>query len=72
MITEYYVPKRPRLVNIVYDSKEANHQPTIPVLSILQFTFYSGVDVLDPSQLGSLLWRKSLKYVSTIPGFRSM
>ncbi|EED17284.1 conserved hypothetical protein [Talaromyces stipitatus ATCC 10500] len=72
MITEYYVLKRPRLVNIVYDSKEANHLPTIPVLSILQFTFHSGVDVLDPSQLGSLLWRKSLKYVSTIPGFRSL
>lgn len=71
MITLYYVHKRPRLANIAYDSKEANHLPTNPVLSILQFTFYSGVDVSDSSQLVSLLWLTSLKYVSTIPGFQS-
>ena len=62
----------PCLGNIAWNSKEADQLPADPVLGILQFTFHSGVDVSEPSQPESVLWRHSLKFVSTILGFQRM
>jgi hypothetical protein len=67
-----YVAITPHLKNIAYNSKEADHLPPDPVLSILHFTFHPGVNVTEPSQLAYILWQKSLKFVSTVPGFRGM
>ncbi|RLL95788.1 hypothetical protein CFD26_104336 [Aspergillus turcosus] len=71
MITRH-VDIKPCLNNIAYDSKDADQLPANPVLGILQFTFHSGVDVSEPTQLASILWRKSLTFVSTIPGFQRL
>jgi hypothetical protein len=54
MITRH-VDIKPCLNNIPYDSKEADQLPANPVLGILQFTFHSGVDISQPTQLASLL-----------------
>ncbi|EED16713.1 hypothetical protein TSTA_017870 [Talaromyces stipitatus ATCC 10500] len=62
----------PCLNNIAYYSKEADLLPANPVLGILHFTFHSEVDVSESSQAASILWRKSLKFVSTIFGFQSL
>ncbi|KAL4912953.1 hypothetical protein BDW62DRAFT_214629 [Aspergillus aurantiobrunneus] len=67
-----YVAITPRLKNIAYNSKEADHLPADPVLSILYFTFHPGVNVTEPSQLAYVLWQKLLKFVSTVPGFQGM
>ncbi|KAH8700095.1 hypothetical protein BGW36DRAFT_415267 [Talaromyces proteolyticus] len=67
-----YVAIKPCLNHIAYDSKDADQLPATPVLGILQFTFHSGVNVSEPSQLASVLWRKSLTFVSTIPGFQRL
>ncbi|KAL5045880.1 hypothetical protein BDW71DRAFT_214829 [Aspergillus fruticulosus] len=69
-----YVAITPRLKNIAYNSKEAlaDHLPADPVLSILQFTYRPGVNVAEPSQRAHILWQKSLKLVSTVPGFQRM
>lgn len=61
-----HVGNRPCLNNIAHNSKEADQLPADPVLGILQFTFHSEVDVSDPVQLASILWRKFLKFISTI------
>ncbi|KAJ5285958.1 hypothetical protein N7524_001264 [Penicillium chrysogenum] len=62
----------PCLNNIAYNSKETAQLPAVPVLSIIHFTFHAGVNISEPSQLASILWRKSLKFVSTIPGFQQL
>ncbi|KAL4738259.1 hypothetical protein BDV11DRAFT_139264 [Aspergillus similis] len=67
-----YVAITPRLKNIAYNSKEADYLPADPVLSILHFTFHPGVNVTEPSQLAYVLWQKSLKFLSTVPGFGGM
>lgn len=64
------VDVHPCLDNIAWNSREADQLPADPVLGILQFTFHAGVDVSEPSQPASVLWRNSLKFVSTIPGFQ--
>ncbi|CAI7656869.1 unnamed protein product [Penicillium viridicatum] len=67
-----HVDSRPCLSNIAHNSKEADQLPVVPVLSILQFTFHTGVKISEPSQLASMLWQKSLKFVSTIPSFQQL
>jgi hypothetical protein len=66
------VDSSPRLSNIAHNSKEADQLPAVPVLSIIHFTFHAGVNISEPSQLASILWQKSLKFVSTIPGFQQL
>lgn len=67
-----HVAIRPCLNNIAHNLKEADQLPADPVLSVLHLTFHSGVDVSEPSQLASVLWQKSLRLVSTIPGFQGL
>ncbi|OQE34694.1 hypothetical protein PENCOP_c016G07734 [Penicillium coprophilum] len=64
--------RTPCLNSIAHYSNEADQLPAVPVLSIIDFTFHTGVNISDPSQLASTLWQKSLKFVSTIPGFRQL
>ena len=71
MLTRH-VDSRPCLSNIAHNSKEADQPPAVPVLSIIHFTFHAGVNISEPSQLASILWQKSLKFVSTIPGFQQL
>jgi hypothetical protein len=64
---------KPCLQGLPYDSsKHMNQLPTAPVLSILQFTFSPGVNLIKPSQPASALWLASLEFVSTIPGFQGL
>lgn len=64
---------KPSLHKIPYDSRrDEDELPPAPILSILQFTFRSGVDLGDTSQPVSTLWRSSLEFVSTIPGFQGL
>ena len=67
-----HVDNRPCLSNIAHNSKEAEQLPAGPVLSIIHFTFHAGVNISEPSQLAYMLWQKSLKFVSTIPGFQQL
>ncbi|KAJ5542579.1 hypothetical protein N7461_008582 [Penicillium sp. DV-2018c] len=66
------VDGRPCLNNIAHDSKQTDQLPAVPVLSIIHFTFHTGVNVSEPSQLASILWQKSLRFVSTVPGFQQL
>lgn len=63
---------RPRFRKITYFSKEVDQLPAQSVLGILQFSFHPGVNVLELSQPASLLWSRSLEFVSTIPGFQGL
>lgn len=63
---------RPCFQSIRYLSEEVDQLPAHPVLGILHFSFHPGVDILEPSQPASLLWGKSLEFVSTIPGFQGL
>ncbi|KAI9370339.1 hypothetical protein BJX61DRAFT_515858 [Aspergillus egyptiacus] len=63
---------RPCLSNIAYNSTQADQLPAVPVLSIIHFTFHTGVDVSKSRQQASLLWQKSLMFVTTIPGFQHL
>jgi hypothetical protein len=70
-----YVETRPRFHDHVYYSKDLDDSELadLPVLGILHFTFQPGVDVSHPQQCpATVLWKKSLKYVSTIPGFERL
>ncbi|OKL57762.1 hypothetical protein UA08_06886 [Talaromyces atroroseus] len=62
----------PHLNRISFFTRDVDQLPANPVLSIMHFTFQSGVDIADQSHLASIPWRKSLKYVSTIPGFQGL
>ena len=65
--------KKVSLSRIPYDSDtNLDRLPTSVVLSIIQLSFQAGVDMLDQLQPAATLWRSSLEYVSTIPGFRSL
>lgn len=66
------VDGKPHLNGISFLTRDVDQLPGNPILSILHFTLQAGVDVADQSQLASNLWRKSLKYVSTIPGFQGL
>ncbi|KGO77066.1 hypothetical protein PITC_005910 [Penicillium italicum] len=57
---------------IPYFSEKVDQLPAHPVLGILHFSFHSGVDILKPSQPASLLWWRSVEFVSTIPGFQGL
>lgn len=63
---------KPCLQGLPYDLEHVNQLPTAPVLSILQFTFSPGVNLIKPSQPASALWFASLEFVSTIPGFQGL
>lgn len=67
-----YVQVVPRFHDLPYSSDKLDEFPDDPVLGILQFTFRPGVDVFDASQRASILWQKSLRFVSTIPGFQRL
>lgn len=69
-----YVKILPRFHHLIYYSKDLDKLTDFPVLGILHFTFHPGVDiqVSDTQQCAAALWRKSLKYVSTIPGFERL
>jgi hypothetical protein len=62
----------PCLNNIAHNSLEEDQLSAVPVLCIIHFTFHAGVNISEPSQLASILWQKSLKFVSTIPGFQQL
>ncbi|OQE18916.1 hypothetical protein PENFLA_c020G09226 [Penicillium flavigenum] len=66
-----YVQVVPRFNSLPYYSDKLDQLPN-PVLGILQFTFNPEVDISDASQRASILWQKSLRFVSTIPGFQSL
>lgn len=66
-----YVAVVPRFRELPFYSYQLDELPD-PVLGILQFTFHPDVDVFDVSQRASILWQKSLRFVSTIPGFRNL
>ncbi|KAF4763929.1 hypothetical protein HAV15_001823 [Penicillium sp. str.  len=70
-ISSEYVQVIPRFHDLPYYSDELDQLPD-PVLGILQFTFNPEVDVSDASQRASILWQKSLRFVSTIPGFQTL
>lgn len=64
---------KPCLRNIPFDSEgDVSQLPETGVLSILQFTLHPGVDLLQPLQPVSSLWRDSLEFISTIPGFQGL
>lgn len=63
---------RPWFQNMPYYSEEIDQLPALPVLGILHFCFHPGVDILEQSQPASLLWCKSLEFVSTIPGSQGL
>jgi hypothetical protein len=67
-----YVQVVPRFDGLPYYSDKLDQLSDDPVLGILQFTFNPEVDVSDASQRASILWQKSLRFVSTIPGFQSL
>ncbi|KAJ5238016.1 hypothetical protein N7489_008107 [Penicillium chrysogenum] len=67
-----YVQVIPRFDGLPCCSDKLDQLSDGPVLGILQFTFNSEVDVSDASQRASILWQKSLRFVSTIPGFQSL
>ncbi|CAG8905454.1 unnamed protein product [Penicillium egyptiacum] len=67
-----YVQVIPRFHDLPYYSDKLDQLPDDPVLGILQFTFNPDVDVSDASQRASILWQKSLRFVSTIPGFQRL
>ncbi|KAJ6178666.1 hypothetical protein N7519_009127 [Penicillium mononematosum] len=67
-----YVQVVPRFDGLPYHSDKLDQLSNDPVLGILQFTFNPEVDVSDASQRASILWQKSLRFVSTIPGFQSL
>ncbi|KAJ5114213.1 hypothetical protein N7456_002747 [Penicillium angulare] len=62
----------PSFKNVRYSSEDLDQLPVQPVLSILHFLFHGRVDILDVSQSASLLWSRSLQFVSTIPGFERL
>ncbi|KAJ5472757.1 hypothetical protein N7530_006758 [Penicillium desertorum] len=66
-----YVQVVPRFRGLPYYSDKLDQLPD-PVLGILQFTFNPEVDIADASQRASILWQKSLRFVSTIPGFQTL
>lgn len=66
------VTHRPQFRKITYFSKEVVQLPAQSVLGILHFSFHPGVNVLELSQPASLLWSRSLEFVSTIPGFQGL
>ncbi|KAJ5701093.1 hypothetical protein N7488_008641 [Penicillium malachiteum] len=63
---------KPSLGGIWYDSLDWKHLPATPLLSILQFKFSSDVNLEDTSQAVSVLWHKSVEFVSTLPGFQGL
>lgn len=64
---------KPCLRNIPFDSEgDVSQLPETGVLSILQFTLHPGVDLLQPLQPVSSLWRDSLEFISTMPGFQGL
>lgn len=65
--------KKVSLGHIPYNSEtNLDRLPMSAVLSIIQLSFHAGVDVLDQSQPAAKLWRSSLEFVSTIPGFKHL
>ncbi|KAJ5145935.1 uncharacterized protein N7515_000499 [Penicillium bovifimosum] len=67
-----YVKILPRFHDLIFNSKDLDKLTDLPVLGILHFTFHPGVDIADTQQCAAALWRKSLKYVLTIPGFERL
>lgn len=63
---------KPSLGGICYDSSEWEQLPVTPILSILQFKFTSEVNLEDPSQRASVLWQKSVEFVSSLQGFQGL
>ncbi|KAJ5176582.1 uncharacterized protein N7482_002459 [Penicillium canariense] len=63
---------KPSLHHIAFDSQNGEQLPATPVLSILQFKFGSAVNLDDPSQPVSVLWRVSVEFISTISGFQGL
>ncbi|KAJ5713598.1 uncharacterized protein N7483_010779 [Penicillium malachiteum] len=63
---------KPSLRGIWYDSLDWEHLPATPILSIFQFEFLSLVNLEDTSQTVSVLWRKSVEFASTLPGFQGL
>ncbi|KAJ5917306.1 hypothetical protein N7466_010860 [Penicillium verhagenii] len=63
---------KPAVAGICYDSPDWEQLPATPILSILQLKFVSEVNLEDISQTVSVLWRKSVEFVSTIPGFQEL
>lgn len=64
---------KPSLAGVLYDlTADTDWPPTTPVVSILQLTFHPEVNTNDQEQSVATLWRGSVKYVSTIPSFRTL
>ncbi|KAJ5618556.1 hypothetical protein N7528_006667 [Penicillium herquei] len=63
---------KPSLGGIWYDSLDWEQLPATPILSILQFKFSSDVNLENTSQAVSVLWQKSVEFVSTLPGFQGL
>lgn len=63
---------KPCLRRICFDSTDWERLPATPILSILQLKFISEVNLEDTSQPVSALWRKSVEFVSTLPGFQGL
>lgn len=63
---------KPSVGGIGYDSSEWEQLPATPILSILQLQFTSEVNLEDPSQTASVLWEKSLEFVSSLQGFQGL
>ncbi|KAJ5937679.1 hypothetical protein N7454_004021 [Penicillium verhagenii] len=61
---------KPAVAGIWYDSPDWEQLPATPILSVLQLKFVSEVNLEDVSQTVSVLWRKSVEFLSTIPGFQ--
>lgn len=63
---------KPSLGGICYDSSEWEQLPVTPILSILQLKFTSEVNLEDPSHTASVLWQKSVEFVSSLQGFQGL
>ena len=67
------IEAKPSLAGISYSSTTDTDWPLAnPVVSIVQLIFHPNVDVNDQKQPVATLWRSSLEYVSTIPGFQTL
>ncbi|KAJ5752154.1 hypothetical protein N7520_009071 [Penicillium odoratum] len=61
----------PSLSSITYYDPRIDQLPVNPVLGVLRFNFNPGIDISERCR-ASILWHKSLTYVSTIPGFQRL